>query len=138
MKLIQFISRLLYLDYFLHAETPSNISDVLIFTIRYFKLQRKTLAFSLDPNSAMNRSSLPSFSQHRLRTFVPYAISGRIPMHCDTDAIFIVCQLQEKYLARNKELPDLLKHFATSRELFWKELKTYLFRKAYAPASENY
>ena len=35
-------------------------------------------------------------------------------------------------------LPDLLKHFATSREHFRKELKTYLFRKAYAPASENY
>ena len=35
-------------------------------------------------------------------------------------------------------LPDSLKHFATSREHFRKELKTYLFRKAYAPASENY
>ena len=35
-------------------------------------------------------------------------------------------------------LPDSLKHFATSREHFRKELKTYLFRKAYTPASENY
>ena len=35
-------------------------------------------------------------------------------------------------------LPDSLKHFATSRKHFRKELKTYLFRKAYAPASENY
>ena len=35
-------------------------------------------------------------------------------------------------------LPDSLKPFATSREHFRKELKTYLFRKAYAPASENY
>ena len=35
-------------------------------------------------------------------------------------------------------LPDSLKHFATSREHFQKELKTYLFRKAYAPTSENY
>ena len=35
-------------------------------------------------------------------------------------------------------LPDSLKHFATSREHFRKELNTYLFRKAYAPASENY
>ena len=35
-------------------------------------------------------------------------------------------------------LPYSLKHFATSREHFRKELKTYLFRKAYAPASENY
>ena len=35
-------------------------------------------------------------------------------------------------------LPYSLKHSATSRENFRKELKTYLFRKAYAPASENY
>ena len=35
-------------------------------------------------------------------------------------------------------LPDSLKHFATSRKHFQKELKTYLFRKAYAPTSENY
>ena len=35
-------------------------------------------------------------------------------------------------------LPDSLKHLATSREHFRKELKTFLFRKAYAPASENY
>ena len=35
-------------------------------------------------------------------------------------------------------LSDSLKHFATSREHFRKELKTYLFRKAYASASENY
>ena len=35
-------------------------------------------------------------------------------------------------------LPDSLKHFDTSREHFRKELKTYLFKKAYAPASENY
>ena len=35
-------------------------------------------------------------------------------------------------------LPYLLKHSATGREHFRKELKTYLFRKAYAPASENY
>ena len=35
-------------------------------------------------------------------------------------------------------LPYSLKHSATSREHFRKELKTYLFRKAYAPASENY
>jgi len=34
-------------------------------------------------------------------------------------------------------LPDSLKHFATNREHFRKELKTCLFRKAYAPASEN-
>ena len=35
-------------------------------------------------------------------------------------------------------LPYSLKHSTTSREHFRKELKTYLFRKAYAPASENY
>ena len=35
-------------------------------------------------------------------------------------------------------LPDSLEHFATSREHFRKELKAYLFRKTYAPASENY
>ena len=35
-------------------------------------------------------------------------------------------------------LPDSLKYLATSRKHFRKELKTYLFRKAYAPASENY
>ena len=35
-------------------------------------------------------------------------------------------------------LPDSLKHFATSRKHFRKKLKTYLFRKAYAPASETY
>ena len=35
-------------------------------------------------------------------------------------------------------LPDSLKHLATSREHFRKELKTYLFRRTYAPASENY
>ena len=35
-------------------------------------------------------------------------------------------------------LSDSLKHFATSRKHFRKELKTYLFRKAYAPASDNY
>ena len=35
-------------------------------------------------------------------------------------------------------LPDSLKHLGTSREHFWKELKTFLFRKAYAPSSENY
>ena len=35
-------------------------------------------------------------------------------------------------------LPYSLKHSATSREHFRKELKTYLFRKAYSPASENY
>ena len=33
-------------------------------------------------------------------------------------------------------LPDSLKHFATSRKHFQEKLKTYLFRKAYAPASE--
>ena len=32
----------------------------------------------------------------------------------------------------------LLKHSATSRKHFQKELKTYMFRRAYAPASENY
>ena len=37
-----------------------------------------------------------------------------------------------------RTLPDPLKHFATSREHFRKELKTYLFRKVYAPACENY
>ena len=35
-------------------------------------------------------------------------------------------------------LPHELKHSATSREHFRKELKTYLFRKAYALTSENY
>ena len=35
-------------------------------------------------------------------------------------------------------IPDSLKHYANSREHFRKELKTYLFRKAYAPASEKY
>ena len=35
-------------------------------------------------------------------------------------------------------LPDSLRHSATSRKHFRKELKTYLFRKAYALASENY
>ena len=35
-------------------------------------------------------------------------------------------------------LPYSLKHSATSREHFRKELKTCMFRKAYAPASENY
>ena len=35
-------------------------------------------------------------------------------------------------------LPYSLKHSATSREHFRKELKTYLFRKTYALASENY
>ena len=35
-------------------------------------------------------------------------------------------------------LPCPLKHSATSRDHFRKELKTYLFRRAYAPASENY
>ena len=35
-------------------------------------------------------------------------------------------------------LPDSLKPFSTSREHFRKELKTYLFMKAYAPTSENY
>ena len=35
-------------------------------------------------------------------------------------------------------LPYSLKHSATSREHFRKRTETYLFRKAYAPASENY
>ena len=34
-------------------------------------------------------------------------------------------------------LPYSLKHSATSRKHSRKELKTYMFRKAYAPASEN-
>ena len=45
-----------------------------------------------------------------------------------TDAIFIVCQLQEKYLARNKELwmafVDLEKAFdRVSREVVWWALR---------------
>ena len=35
-------------------------------------------------------------------------------------------------------LPYSLKHSAKSREHFRKELEAYMFRKAYAPTSENY
>ena len=35
-------------------------------------------------------------------------------------------------------LPYSLEHSSTSRKHFRKELKTYLYMKAYAPASANY
>ena len=35
-------------------------------------------------------------------------------------------------------LPYSIKQSATSREHFQKEMKTYMFRNAYGPASENY
>ena len=75
------------------------------------------------------------------------AAPGRTNMHSATRGDLAIPRTRTKLGERSfrisaptvwNSLPDSLKHFATSREHFQKELKTYLFRKAYAPPSENY
>ena len=75
------------------------------------------------------------------------AAPGRTNLRSATRGDLVIPQTRSKLGERSfrisaptvwNSLPDSLKHFATSRENFRKELKTYLFRKAYAPASENY